>query len=231
MTDQPHLTRTARRAVDQRAAIGELLKRLTPERIADLDRRARFLAEPDGYPPGGGSGRGSDVSRPTERAAQQRIDDAPQADPIGAQIRMVLAALSEAAGVLAPVDRWLRHLDAYGDQAVVRDRSRDGDCKCCDRVVTGTPADRLRGGYCDACRKAYERWCAERPVEGDPAAHRLEFEQARRAKLAAQVELGAAASTAVVVCGHRCCSRTHGHEHWHGPEVCPDCRAAEVVAS
>lgn len=220
MTDQ-HLTRTARRAIDQRTAINDLLRRLTPERIADLDRRARFLAEPDGYPPGGGTGRGSDVARPTEEATIHRLDDAPSADPIGAQIRCVLAALSEAAGVLAPVDRWLRHLDAYGDQAVVRETGRQGDCKCCDRVVTGTPSDRLRGGYCDACRKAYERWCEANPVVGDPGEHRLVFEAERRARLAEQPR----PEPAPVVCGHRCCSRGYEHEHWHRPEVCPACAA------
>lgn len=225
----PHLTRTARRAVEQRAAIDQLLRRLTPERIADLDRRARFLAEPDGYPPGGGGGRGSDIARPTEQAMLHRLDDAPTADPVGAQIRCVLSALSEAAGVLAPVERWLRHLDVYGDQAVVRERSRDGDCKCCDRVVTGTPTDRLRGGYCDACRKAYERWSVDHPVVGDPAAHRLDFETARRAKLVLQPE--AVPTMSAAACGHRCCTRAHGHEHWHAPAACPDCRAIEEVAS
>lgn len=229
MTDQ-HLSRTAARAVEQRARILELLKRLSPERIADLDRRARFLSTPDGFPTGGGGGRSSgEVSRPTEQATIARLDPSTSADPVGAQIRLVFGALAEAAGVLVPVDRWLGHLDAYGDQAMVRDTSRDGDCKCCDRVVTGTPSDRLRGGYCDACRKAYERWAADHPVGGDPAAHRLEFETQRRAKLAAHPELAPAAP--VVACPHRCCSLTYPHEHWHEPASCPNCRAAEGVAS
>lgn len=225
MTNKP--SRTAERALDHRADILRLLQRLSPERITDLDRRARFLAEPDGFPPGGSNGRGSDIARPTEQAAARRLDDDQPADPIGAQIRHVLAALNEAAGVLAPVDRWLSHLDAYGDKAIVREHSKTGDCKACERVVTGTPNDRLRNGYCDRCRMAYQRWTVDHPVGSDPAAHRLEFERWRRVRLA---EVPEPMAPPAASCGHRCCNRVVGHEHWHEPTSCPDCRSAEVAS-
>lgn len=216
----------ARRAVEQRHDILEMLKSLTPERIADLDRRARFVDKPDGYPRGGGAVRGSDVSRPTEQAvlahyevdrqsgAGRWVEDV--ADPIGDQIRLVLATLAEAAGVLRPVGRWLRHLDAYQDQAIVREHSTVGECRACLRQVSGSPSDRLRGLYCDACRKAYGRWSESNPPAGDPAAHRLEFERQRQKT---------PEPPAPVRCGHVCCERVHEHEHWHGPDVCPACAA------
>lgn len=46
-----------------------------------------------------------------------------------------------------------------------------GQCLCCQRDVLGTAEDRLRNGYCDACRKAWER--AGRP-------DRAWFERQRR---------------------------------------------------
>lgn len=227
------LSRTARRAVDQRHDILELLKRLTPELIEDLDRRARFLAVPDGYPRGGGGGiHGSDVSRPTEASviARDELEVLP-ADPIGEQIALVLATLSEAAGVLKPVDRWLRYLAAYQDQAIVRDTTGASDCRGCDRTVAGGAADPIRSGLCNACRSAYVRWSDGHPVSDDPAAHRLEFERWRHEQLAERADQAAGPAPAPVVCGHRCCSRVHEHEHFHGPAECPDCGALDSGAA
>lgn len=223
---KPQLSRNARRAIDQRHAILELLKRLTPETIEDLDRRARLLPTPDGYPTGTGTGRGSDIARPVEHAAIALVEGDQTADPIGTQIRLVLGALAEAAGVLAPADRWLRHLAAYGDQAATPNGDRSGDCKCCDRVVTGTPNDRLRAGYCDACRMAYTRWTETNPIDNDPGAHRLEFEQARRHTLAKRGEPDD--TTATDPCPHRCCQVEAAHDHWRGPNDCTRCRAIEA---
>lgn len=33
-----------------------------------------------------------------------------------------------------------------------------GHCLACDRWVTGGAADRLRAGFCNACRNSYQRW-------------------------------------------------------------------------
>lgn len=52
-------------------------------------------------------------------------------------------------------------VDREGDMA--RTGTNGGWCVGCGRWVTGTPEDRLRGGACEACRKAWERHQAKHP--------------------------------------------------------------------
>jgi hypothetical protein len=214
--------KAATTAKRQRAEILELLKRLTPDVIDDLERRSRFVVTPDGWPAGGNGGEvhGSEVSRPTEMAVIARSEQV-SADPIGDKIRALFGALAEAAGVLDPADRWLSQLEAYGDRAVVRDSSLAGDCKCCLRAVAGGALDPIRNGYCNSCRSAYLRWSEDHPVGDDPAAHRSEFERERRVKLE-PVERPRVIP-AGAQCGHSCCSKVVKHEHWKVPAECPAC--------
>lgn len=44
-----------------------------------------------------------------------------------------------------------------------------GHCLACERWVTGTHDDRLRSGFCNACRASYQRWRQTRP-HGDRSA-------------------------------------------------------------
>lgn len=222
-------TRAGRQALEHRDDLLEFLKRLSPELIADLDHRGRFLARPDGWPPGGGGEvRGSEVSRPVESAVVARGERA-QSDPVGDQIRRLFGALAEAAGVLAPAAHSLDFLRSYGDVAIVRESSLQGDCLCCERPVSGSANDRLRSGFCDACRKAYSRWSEDVAVVGDPAAHRREFVAWRRSKLATGfVEVP---GPAAFVCAHGCCSKVSPHEHWRPPAECSLCRARAERAS
>lgn len=61
-------------------------------------------------------------------------------------------------------------------QPVKPGTSGQGNCLICDRVCTGIGEDRLRSGYCPACRVAYKR-------AGSP--DRAEFMRQRRDQLAA----------------------------------------------
>ncbi len=220
------MTKSAQRAIDPRNDILELLKTLTPAKLEELDRRARFITRPDGYPAGRNTTRSTDISRPTEQAAIHNLDnDQPQADPVGDQIRLLFATLAEAAGVLNPATRWLRYLDNYGDQAIVRETSLAGDCKACTRPVAGGHRDPIRNGYCEACNSAYRRWTHKHPIAGDPGAHRLAFETERRATTATRP------TPLDTACRHACCDRTHEHDHWHQPDTCPDCHATTNQAA
>ncbi len=58
----------------------------------------------------------------------------------------------------------------------------EGDCMCCERFVAGTEADRLREGFCDACRQAWRRYGAKWIGAGGP--DRTSFIAMRRAQLA-----------------------------------------------
>lgn len=50
-----------------------------------------------------------------------------------------------------------------------------GHCLACERWVPGTHEDRLRSGWCDACRKSWERYRASRP-----SADRMSFQRWRQ---------------------------------------------------
>jgi len=83
---------------------------------------------------------------------------------------------------------WLRDVERYAVRAdrrlvsltarpSLRVPSVSGPCGCCEREVSGSPADRMRSGYCTACWWAWRR-------EGRP--ERFGFEVRRRSWLAEQ---------------------------------------------
>lgn len=87
-------------------------------------------------------------------------------------------------------DVWTRGLDARTliahvvSHAAPDDRQTNrqpgsGDCLVCDRYCAGTATDRLRGGYCDSCRKAWDRYRAKAGKTADRASYR----RVRRAEL------------------------------------------------
>lgn len=77
--------------------------------------------------------------------------------------------------VVQLVDKTMHHADpASADERRPR-RSGSGPCHACTKDVPGTHDNRLRSGWCNACRMAFERWTVESGVR-DRAAferHRL----------------------------------------------------------
>lgn len=219
-------SRAGRAAIEQRARLLELLKRLSPEVLEELDRRARFVVAPDGFGSATGSDgvRGSGVSRPVEAAVVARGERVVP-DPVGEQIRNLFGALAEAAGVLGPASRWLDYLGAYGDRpGVARESSLQGDCLACGRAVAGTPQDRLKTGFCQACYEAWRRFqVGDR--SSDPGEQRRRFVEGRRVSVVVERRVVVAAGAR---CGHVCCSRVVEHEHWHGPGSCPECASVSA---
>lgn len=67
--------------------------------------------------------------------------------------------------------RILAHADPTSAGRTIR-HTGTGPCLACGRDVPGTAVDRLRGGWCDACRKAWDR--AGRPPDR-PAWARLRW--------------------------------------------------------
>jgi hypothetical protein len=172
-------------------------------------------------PTGGNTGRGSDISRPTENAATRRIDDTPPADPIGHLVARIFGNLQAAHALLATLDHDLEVVRGYGTPAG-RTSTLAGDCHACLRPVAGGALDPIRNGYCEACHSAYRRWTNTHPVTDDPAAHRHEFERHRRATLADRPD-PATRQLIERACDHQCCTRTTPHDHFHTPATCPDC--------
>lgn len=180
---------------------------LLADHRADLDRWAREWAGELGRGGGGAGPSSSDatldpddgdlagrdtVSRPTERAALATSTDAAR----DAEVALVLAdqafdALRSAADA---VRRLLPASQSEVESMRGRQTSTAGACVACGRDVSGSARDRLRAGFCDACRKAWER-------EGKP--DRAAFIARRRA------------AQADPACG-RCAGRGGAHRHEGG---------------
>lgn len=157
--------------------------------LADLERRARMVNVQDGFPAstmGDGTPRGTAELTLVEAAAEQRAysgvrwedKDAeewrttppPQPDPAGRALEELVSALAAMDRQAQAVLRCLGFLAHQRTSAAGRVSSLVGDCLCCERAIAGTPDDRSRGGFCDACRKAYER-------AGRPDRHRFVVER------------------------------------------------------
>ena len=154
---------------------------LQAARLPTLLREAYTAIEltlPDGYPAGGSEPvSGGDISNPTLGAVLQRegvlecVEDhsADEARRVGlaavdTSLAVAISALREAHAELTQIAARL-HAGHEGQ------RTNMADCAACERPVANTPTDRLRAGYCDACRKAWDR--AGRP-------DRAAFERSRR---------------------------------------------------
>lgn len=154
---------------------------LQAARLPTLLREAYTAIEltlPDGYPAGGSEPvSGGDIGRPTEGAVleRERILESVE-DPGADEARRVgLAAVDTS---LAIAVQALREAHAELTQITARlhagreaQRTNMADCQACERPVANTPNDRLRAGYCNACRMAWNR-------QGQP--DRVAFERSRR---------------------------------------------------
>lgn len=99
-------------------------------------------------------------------------DPAAEARQWMADVRKLFAALIKLANDgRRIVEEIERRNAALGNQPAPTRTPGGGDCTACGRYVSGATDDRLRSGYCDACRKAWER--AGRP-------DRAAFENERR---------------------------------------------------
>ena len=161
---------TIRRFLNGSDTDGDQRKPLTDHALADLIRRQREPAV-DPYTQGAG-GRGNDVSNPTLSAVVRDAGGRTYTDPITGEeivtedkwpttpdpvldaINELLGALAEAAGILRVADTRRQYIDSIPRGRI---SSLAGQCQACHRDVAGGTNDPLRSGYCDACRKAWDR--------------------------------------------------------------------------
>lgn len=190
------MSRALARAQRNRLELLRILREeITATDLDDLNRRGQCGADPDGFPPGGDASGSGDVPTPTEGAvlAHYRVlpDDHERAgkgewteahDPVGDAIDHVFGSLSEALGILVKAARSKAYAQNAG-AAAKRRPGTGGTCGCCGRLVTGMPDDRLRSGFCEACRKAYER--DETYGLGSAQPDRVAFVRTRREQLSA----------------------------------------------
>lgn len=146
--------RTLDHAIDDVAAMRQVLADLTDDVLNELVRRRQHASVADGYPTGSSNDgtSGGDVSRPAETAGIARLQ--PRTDTTRATIDELLAGLAEAHGVLAGVQ--VRKNLVLGLEPAPPG-SRGGYCQACGRWVPNSSTDRLRSGMCNADRMAFAR--------------------------------------------------------------------------
>lgn len=131
---------------------------------------AANLTLPDGYPSGGGEHvSGGGISRPVEAAllGRERVldstvstayDDGDEVEVIRVRgMRLVDEQLQAIEMAITAIEAELSKLAAPLTRRSAPPRTNITECEACGRTVAGTPTDRLRSGYCDACRKAWAR--------------------------------------------------------------------------
>lgn len=165
--------------------VPELVK--AEARTLRLVKRARTPGpRPDGFGAGGTSNgsRGTDPTSTVEAATIRLVD--PDERPTDKDVTHDLAweavgyaqQMAHSWGALLSV---LDRTDRLASPTAKAELAGAGPCMACDTDIPGTAENRLKGGYCPACRKAWERGgCVDRSV----------FRAQRQAKLKEQVETG-----------------------------------------
>ena len=147
---------------------------LTDARLEALYRKSRARVT-DGYPgdTNGVPTSGGDVSRPVENKA---LAELPR-DDVGDWLAEGFAGLAELHGMAVGVKGRFQNVQRIEDTMKGRpQRSGQGECRACETFCSGDGEDRLRSGYCNPCRVAWDR--AGRPDRG-------QFERERKEKGAA----------------------------------------------
>jgi hypothetical protein len=167
-----------RAAIEHRDHVIAELRQLTDVLLHELEHKGRHVATADGFPSstlGDGMARSSSALTSVERAAEARTYHSPEPDNVGDAIRDVFNTLSAMADTATRMSRKVAFVKHVATKAEGRISSLQGECQACQRSVSGAESDRLRAGYCDACRKAWER--AGRP-------DRVGWERERRQDIA-----------------------------------------------
>lgn len=98
-------------------------------------------------------------------------------------IGVLLAKLAEQSTLMAGTARRIAGLKRLIDgRADCRVGHKSTDCLACDAKVSGEGDDRIRGGYCPACQKAWVRY-RTRENQDNRAADHDSFRRYRRAAL------------------------------------------------
>lgn len=110
---------------------------------------------------GSPGGRGSSELTSTEAAADA---PAPYADvdvQLDRWVRLAWAVTTKGQDLVARITSHAAPDSEHEGRAT--GSAGAGHCLACDRWVPGTHNDRLRAGFCNACRASYQRWRQVRP--------------------------------------------------------------------
>jgi hypothetical protein len=154
----------------------EALKRLRDD-LPELLRRAELDAT-DGFPSGSGGGSGSgQPSDPTARAAMAGASNDPKpADPVKVSVDRIRQNIEESAQIVRRLDGGRRLVHYVGESERGRKTSVE-ECACC-------PSPAISGKYCEACKKAWQRFQAKERERGSDDASPVVFQAQRALQLA-----------------------------------------------
>lgn len=169
----------------QRDQIITAMGKLNDARLDELSRRGQYVSGCDGFPAqtmGGGTARGSNVLTSVESAVYRRIgvpdtveqggdtdDRFNQVDPVAGVLNDLFTVLQQMSTLSARLLRLEENLRVDRERSSGRVSSLAGDCLACDRAVSGSDGDRLRGGLCQACDRALRRAMMRGTVPRDAA--------------------------------------------------------------
>lgn len=153
---------------DDQLKAWEYLKEVGPEmiRLAKLPTTEEdgWPASSWGRPPGGATtvlDENGDpmpaVSDRTGEKATDLIEENEAPDWVENRLFALFGAVAGARGQTSTAYNTALVIQARADQRKGR-HVTGGDCLACERYVSGSKDDRLVTGYCEACRKAWERW-------------------------------------------------------------------------
>ena len=195
MTASPSDIRKAKKTLERMRAASMIMASISPEKLARIIELEQISANADGWPTGG-EGK---AAKPCTHADADECDNCPvettsveaavfarmsklERDGIGASCRLVLESIEEIIRLSSLAGRNVSVVFNARDQR--RAAERADRCECCADLVTNQGDDRIRSGFCNACRVAWYRWKALNGTS-DSASDRRRFKDERRGEVAA----------------------------------------------
>lgn len=151
-----------------------VLAKLTDDEVAELERRVRVDAAPDGFKSVqlGGNTSGGDTTDVTQAMALRRLDGRRDHDPQKVAIERIAAGVQQVADAVKDIDSAYTLIRHITDQRRGREVTL-GSCLACLRDdVPNQGSDRIRSGYCNAC---YTAWVKTGGGQGRQDRHAFEL--------------------------------------------------------
>lgn len=144
------MSKNAQRMIADANRVRKTMEVMTDAVMNSLAHRAGSRATDDASPESGMKSKGS-ISDPTLAAVIRKVDGKRVQDPVWDTCKEIAEAMSEMARLATAIDIKVRYLTEPNKPRELQVHH----CEACDREVAGTPKDRIRSGYCEAC---YHRW-------------------------------------------------------------------------
>jgi len=144
------MSKNAQRMINDANQVRRTLAVVNDAVLTALAKRAGIRATSDATSGDGIKAKGS-VSDPTLNAVVKIMSVKGVQDPVWDTCKQIAEALNDMARLARSIDARVAYLTSEHKPRELQIHH----CEACDREVAGTPKDRIRSGYCEAC---YHRW-------------------------------------------------------------------------